>query len=245
MVICNRIEINFQNFVYNINKNNSIYNVPYNNFLHKNLFDYKIEPTQKREISINTYYPAEFNYFNSEKKHLEHIDEYLNNIIIKKCIKEKVLKFSNKYFNNTTVSIHIRTWYSTFNNSCNNSKAKMRNKNSELLLNSIYKLIDERIKNDDNITFFIAIDNYKFRDIIKKKYPNKIIFYERSNDLNNIQNDFVELLLLGYNKELIGNNRSTFSKWSWYFKQDICKKTIMLDQVTGQIYYKGSKNTTQ
>ena len=78
MVICNRIEINFQNFVYNINKNNSIYNVPYNNFLHKNLFDYKIEPTQKREISINTYYPAEFNYFNSEKKHLEHIDEYLN-----------------------------------------------------------------------------------------------------------------------------------------------------------------------
>ena len=53
----------------------------------------------------------------------------------------------------------------------------------------------------------------------------------------------VELLLLGYNKELIGNKCSTFSKWAWYFKQDICEKTIMLDHVTGEIYYEGLNTT--
>lgn len=243
MVICNKIEINFQNFIYNKNKNNSPYNVPYNIFLHKNLFDYKINPVKIRELSIKTYYPPEFNYFNSEKKHLEYINEYLNNIIIKKCIKNEVINFSSKYFNNTTISIHIRTWFSTFNNYSNDYKASNRRKNNDIVLNSIYKLMDERINNNDDITFFISIDDYTYRDIIKKRYKNRIIFYERSNNLNNIQNDFVELLLLGYNKELIGNKCSTFSKWAWYFKKDICEKTIMLDHVTGEIYYEGLNTT--
>ena len=43
---------------------------------------------------------------------------------------------------------------------------------------------------------------------------------------NNIENDSIELLLLGHNKMMIGNSKSSYTVWAWKFRTDKLKHVV-------------------
>ena len=53
------------------------------------------------------------------------------------------------------------------------------------------------------------------------------MFYEYNTELNQIQNDFSELLLLSKSACLIGSVNSTFTELAWYYSKCTVPVTIV------------------
>ena len=99
--------------------------------------------------------------------------------------------------------------------------------------------MQNHISNNPNVNFFIAIDDFKYKKIISEKFKN-VLFFNPVPGLSNIQNDIVDLLLLGKTKEMIGIDTSTFTIWAWRLRDiDISKKITVLNFTTGDISYTG------
>jgi hypothetical protein len=143
----------------------------------------------------------------------------LKQLLVKDNILSYVDNFSN-YFNENTVSVHIRTWDSETNTKTNNSHAKRRRKLFTLDTYIYYmnKLIKE---SNDEVNFFISCDNSKYNQQLIEIFGNKIIFYQESKDLSWKENDMASLLLLSKNKIFIATYQSTFSQIAYLYNDNI------------------------
>ena len=235
----NRLSRVFQNMIHCRNKGISHTDRGHEIFLERHILDYVKKPVRGRSgFKIKTFYNKDFKYFDSTRSFLEDIEYFKANIKIKPKILDVVNSFSKK-FNNNTISIHIRTWNSTTNSITNDNCAYKRGKNKQIVLEKIYSLMQNHISNNPNVNFFIAIDDFKYKKIISEKFKN-VLFFNPVPGLSNIQNDIVDLLLLGKTKEMIGIDISTFTIWAWRLRDiDISKKITVLNFTTGDISYTG------
>jgi len=135
----------------------------------------------------------------------ENILKYLNWLIPKKYITEKVTQFCSK-FDDNTISISIRSWQD-------------ENRSKLFDIRNVYKVMDqERIG-----TFFVVSDSAKILEQVKYRYPQRVLSYPRIVSLGDrgttegIQDAFVELLLLAKNKKLKVSHLSTYSEMAWWF----------------------------
>lgn len=154
--------------------------------------------------------------------------KYLNSLKLKKEIREKITEFSSNYFNSKTISVHIRTWpVKSWSSDVKRSKYVKLN-----------KFINEMKKYKDH-NFFLATDSDDVKKIMKTHFKNKIITYNRKNNLcdengnivnrntiNGIQDDLVELYLLSKNNIIIGSHSSSFTEVAWYLGN--CTKNITI-----------------
>ena len=135
-------------------------------------------------------------------------------------IKNRVAHFKRLNFDSNTISIAIRSWNSSTNNETNNLKAYKRSKIFQL--DSYYKILDSIEYKDKR--FFVAVDNSKLKPILKKKYGDKIFFFNKipipkiKGETSKI-NDLIELILLSKNKILIGNESSSFFRMAAFFSK--------------------------
>ena len=133
-------------------------------------------------------------------------------IVSKFKIKEEIIKkvddFKIQYFDEDTISIGIRSWdrnisTHSYKNISQKSREKESHRHESFDLNIYIKFMED----NSNNKFFIACDNVKYIDILKDKFPNKIICYDKN---NNHIDDFIELLLLSHNKKFMYTKLSSF-----------------------------------
>lgn len=236
---CNMISRVFQNMIYCRNNGIRHNNRGYESALEIQILNYVDKPVSMRNnFVIKTFYNKDFKYFDSTKAFLEDIEYFKRKIILKPFIVNEVNRFKSN-FDENTVSVHIRTWHSTTNRITNDKAAERRSVNKDVVFEKIYKLMDERIVKNPNVKFFVAIDDFSYKEKIKERYSN-VIFYVRNSRFTNVQNDFIELLLLGRTSELIGNAASTFTIWAWRLRDhSVSKKVTVLNHINGEISYSG------
>ena len=73
-------------------------------------------------------------------------------------------------------------------------------------------------KYPDN-NFFVASDNQKYINKLIEIFGNKIIFFNKKENLTQKEIDFIDILLLSKNNILIGTYNSTFTKSAWIFNK--------------------------
>lgn len=144
---------------------------------------------------------------------------------IKPFILKEIKRFRKKNFNSDFISVAIRTWNSSTNPSTNNTKAEARSRNLNMFNFDKWIKILSSPEYTNNI-FFVTVDNDSYKDLLKKKFGNRVIFYERNtnklinkyntNDKNLIY-DFVEMYLLSLNSKMIGFSISGFFKIATLF----------------------------
>ena len=194
-----------------------------NNHKHKsNKFNFKNSPLSeifKNNILDITQFKKEieiiklFDLWICNKNTLDIYKTYLNHLIPKKHILDKINYFAENHFDDNTVSVHIRSWLSSSNSRSNNKKSKDRRINFDINT-YIYHM-----KKFNNKKFFIAIDNFELKKKLLNIFGDKVIFYKRDKCLNAFINDYIELVLLSKNEYFISSYRSTFSQISFlYFK---------------------------
>jgi len=83
---------------------------------------------------------------------------------------------------------------------------------------------------DDNVNFFVAIDNKKYLPILHERFPGKIITFQNSSQeiLSQNEIDFIDMLLLSKNKVMIGSYLSTFTMMAWFYSG--CKCNLFLSK---------------
>jgi len=179
-----------------------------------------------KKIRYVASYHDEFKYFSLEPSILEDFDKAVNQITFKKFILDEVDLFS-KNFNDKTISIHIRSWFSSVNRKSNNKKAERRANNSFNLKTHI----DEMNKYPE-ANFFVAVDNFDLKDKLRDIFGKRIITYPRNDKFHFHVNDFIEMLLLGRTKKFIGFHESTFTKCAFLFRKN-CQEvtTILKDKI--------------
>ena len=235
----NRLCRVFQNMIHCRNKGISHTDRGHERFLEKHILNYVKKPVRGRSgFVIKTFYNENFKYFDSTRSFLDDVEYFKANIKIKPEILKAVQDFSKK-FNDNTISIHIRTWRSTTNSITNDDCAHRRGQTKDVVLEKIYSLMKNHINTNPNVNFFIAVDDFKYKKIISERF-NNVLFYEPISGLSNIQNDFVDLLLLGKTKEILGIHGSTFTMWAWRLRDiHVSKKITVLNFSTGDISYTG------
>jgi len=139
-------------------------------------------------------------------------DEYIEcfkELKLKEELENEVNNFSN-YFNDKTISLHIRSW-------------NRPNEKGRSCLHNLNKFENEMNKYDKSYKFFLATDSINTQKILKKIYKNRILTYPRKTDLDSsrsnskgIQEDLIELYLLSKNKIIIGSYFSTFTEVAWW-----------------------------
>ena len=152
---------------------------------------------------------------------------YFKSLKLNKEINNKIIKYSKK-FNDKTISVHIRSWSSK-----NNSLEVKRSKYVKL-----EKFINE-MKKYENYNFFLATDSDEVKKLMKNHFKNKILTYDRKNNLcdtngnqvnrnsiEGIKDDLIELYLLSKNNIIIGSHSSTFTEVAWYLGG--CTKNITI-----------------
>jgi len=140
----------------------------------------------------------------------------LESFLIKKQIIDIVDDFKLK----NITGVHIRTWQSTYHTEYEDWSQFLRSKSSNNYLVNFEKLLA-----DSDQKVFLACDDFKFKLYLKNKYSN-LITYDRVNTLSNIQNDFIDMLLLSKCNVLHGTRLSTFTEMSWWFSK--CNQTVIL-----------------
>lgn len=152
----------------------------------------------------------------------------------KKYIMNIVNDFIKKHFNELTISVHIRSWYSSSNNGTNNKKAKNRKKSFNL------ETFIFHMNKYSKHNFFVAVDNFEFKNKLKEIFKDKVIFYEPKNNLSRSVNDYIDLLLLSKNKIFIATYQSTFSQISYLYNNNL-KELIYGDEYEVSSGRKNSK----
>ena len=122
------------------------------------------------------------------------------------------------------LGVHIRTWntFNSFNdNRSDNNRYKHYISVREQFINHINKSkFNNILICTDNILEIQYIINFIDKD-------KKIIFYDTNKDLNQIQNAFIEILLLSKSSELIGSLNSTFTEVAWWYSKCLIPVKIL------------------
>lgn len=132
--------------------------------------------------------------------------KYLNLLIPKNKIIDKVNKFS-KNFSANTISVSIRTW-----KECPDRASLFSMKNH-------IKTLDL----DNNANYFISSDSQEIVNKLIEIYGNRILYYPKStytNDrmsINGMQDILTDLFLLGKNKKIYVSYLSSYSEMAWWF----------------------------
>ncbi len=119
-------------------------------------------------------------------------------------------EFIDKYFNkNNTIGLHVRrTDHVGF--------AKMRGNytNDDYFFN----VIEDEIKKDFAVVFFLSTDNRNTQEIFINKYPNNIVIYKKIEMLDNsfrhttLFDTGIDISILTYCKRIEGSFHSSFSR---------------------------------
>lgn len=166
----------------------------------------------------------DFNY-NKIPLHLkkELSSEFLN-LELQDELLEKITKFSDFFFNKDTISVHIRSWCRT----AEESRHKVLFKNG---ISKFEKEINECKKKNPKANFYIASDSPIV--INHFKIRNDVIIYPRKSDLQTsrfheegIKEDLIELYLLSKNKHIIGSHNSSYTEVAWFLAG--CPKKITI-----------------
>jgi hypothetical protein len=152
-------------------------------------------------------------------------NEYLN-IIINIKFKNKYINIINNFIkinniNNNFLSVHIRTW-KMFGSIDDNRADNFR---YNYFKNNIEKFI-QNINNSKYNNIFITTDNKSEIEFILKNINKNIIFFEKENNLLDIEYDFINLLIFSKGNELIGSFISTFTEVGWWYSN--CNPNIII-----------------
>jgi len=129
----------------------------------------------------------------------------------------KLLKILKNYNLKQCLGIHIRTWKT--NNSFSDERSS--NERYDHYLKNKYRYI-EFINASKYHNIFMCCDNYiEMEDIINKISNKNIILYRHNNNLNDLQNDFSELLLCSKCNFILGSLNSTYSELAWWYSKCI------------------------
>jgi len=173
---------------------------------YEDIFENKIESIN----NIGCYYKEndiikEINTWEFPDISKEQILEYLNSLIIKKEIMEKVNEFDLK----NAVGIHCRRNEFRLNNEKNKSTNEL-----------FFKKMDKIIAKNKDVHFFLATDSKKTEEEFYDKYVWRIITYPKLN-LDRERSDtiieaMIELILLSKCNTILGSYLSTYSEMAYW-----------------------------
>lgn len=127
---------------------------------------------------------------------------------------DKIQKISNyfidKYFNkNNTIGLHVRRTDHV-------GLAKSRGNYTDD--SYFFKVIENEIKKDNRVIFFLSTDNRNTQDMFLNKYPKNVIVYKKIERLENslrhtsLFDTGIDMSLLTYCKRVEGSFHSSFSR---------------------------------
>lgn len=144
---------------------------------------------------------------------------YFKSLKLKKELQEKIDNFSNKYFNEKTISVHFR-------GICKGDSDYWPKNYKEYIKKRTDEYVNEMKKYSSDYNFYITCVNNNTIDYFKNIFKDRIISYEKifcskeknedRNSKEGIQNDLIELYLLSKNNIIIGSHSSTFTEVAWY-----------------------------
>lgn len=114
------------------------------------------------------------------------------------------------------VGMHIRTFKATFNPGANNE-----------LSHKLHKVFSRYLVEFEEIlqkleSCFLCCDDTQVIEYLKEKCPNtKITTYTRNECLSNMENDFVEFMILSKCRKLYGTYFSTFSEMCYLISDKV------------------------
>jgi hypothetical protein len=146
--------------------------------------------------------------------------EKILNILESFSIKKQIIDIVDDFKFNNITGIHVRTWYSTYHSEYDDWSKFLRSKSNEN-----YLINFEKILTNTNQKIFLSCDDFKLKFYLKNKYSN-LITYDRTDTLSDVQNDFIDMLLLSKCNILYGTRLSTFTEMSWWFSK--CNQTVIL-----------------
>ncbi len=154
----------------------------------------------------------------------DNMREIYLDIIKKFKILDPIQNHVNKEFSrlgDEFLSVHIRTWASGLWKESGPENIPQYNWYLKERSNYVSAINRSPLKK-----VLICTDNKSEMQLLLPHISTEkeIHFYEKSDDLNRMQNDFCELLLLSKGKHLIGTNNSTFSELAWWYGD--CKQTV-------------------
>jgi hypothetical protein len=125
-------------------------------------------------------------------------------------IKKICHEFINKYFNkNNTIGLHVRR-----TDHIGLAKGKGNYTND----NYFFKVIDNEIKTDSGVVFFLSTDNRNTQEMYLNKYPKNVVVYKKIEKLENsfrhtsLFDTGIDMSLLTYCKRVEGSFHSSFSR---------------------------------
>lgn len=150
---------------------------------------------------------------------LEYLDLFKKLNIHKKIV-ERVNDFVSKY--PSYLSVHIRTW-KTFGSMNDNRSDDSRYNHYLNNRDNFIKIINSSTQ--ENV--FISTDNRdEIQYIVNQIERKNIIFYDKTEACSNLQNDFIDMLLISKGTEIIGSHLSTFTEVAWWYSG--CNENIII-----------------
>lgn len=179
-------------------------------------------------INYTRFIDFEYNRISDSLKN--QYNNYFNSLKLKKEIKIKIENFSNKHFDDKTISVHFR-------GICKGDSDYFH-KGYEYLLEKWKKEYENEMKKySTEHKFYFTCVNKSIVDYFKNIFKNRIISYKRKiclekknddrNTIEGIQDDLVELYLLSKNNIIIGSHSSTYTEVAWYLGGCTEKITII------------------
>jgi len=131
------------------------------------------------------------------------------NIKLNELLENKIQYYIKKYDIKNLIGVHVRRTDYTGNfigNFLNGS-----NEDSEFF--------DYISRNSGNNKFFLATDNKQTQDIYKNKYGNKVLYYNKIKNSNNLrkttlENAIIDIFILSYCKRIKGTYNSSFTEFA-------------------------------
>ncbi len=162
--------------------------------VYEKLVGRKLSPSIPDGTSID------FEYHRIPQKIKNEYTDIIKSLKISQNLIDLTERFSDKNFNDKTISVHIRT----FKDSIHHQSTFYPG------LERYHKLMD---KYEDS-NFFVASDDHAVIHSLQERYGKDRIFYREP--MEKISDDFVELLLLSRASRMIGTPWSTYTELSWW-----------------------------
>lgn len=173
----------------------------------------------------------DFEYHRIPETLKKELVSYFNKLQPVKEIREIIEKESEKIDDNT-IGLHIRRGDHMTKND--------RNMGSD---DKFFSLIDNEIKKNKNVKFFLATDGINTEKIFKRKFRDRIIIYQKRekgifhtfgknisvsrSSIIGCQDALIDIYLLSKCSKIIGTKLSTFTECAWWFGG--CKDIIIAE----------------
>jgi hypothetical protein len=163
----------------------------------------------------------DFMYNKIPKNVIELYLPYFKKIQLIDELNDKVDRFAGLYFNNNTVSVHIRSWNRNGEKGRRDFLFNIKKFEKEI----VSRILENQLLGYHMINFFLTTDSQEVRDYFTNEFSHKerILVYPRTTNLDTsrdfpegIQEDAIELFLLSKNKHLIGSHFSSYSEVAWW-----------------------------